>query len=70
MEQKCEDYELDDYKTFFKAHFDTEFKSLNTEMKNNLNPEENEPIVTNSNDVNNISSKPSMNEEAATPIFS
>ena len=68
-EQMCDEQQFNEFQIFFKSYFDTEFKDANTEMKSNLTPEENEPITTNSNDDNNIKSKPSMNEEAATPIF-
>ena len=68
--EKYNEQKINEYLTFFKRYFDTEFKPENTEMDNNLTPEENQPIVTNSNEDNNITSKPSMNEEAATPIIS
>ena len=66
---KYDEHQLNEFQAFFKRYFDTEFRPESTEMDYNLTPEENQPIVTNSNDDNNIKSKPSMNEEAATPIF-
>ena len=68
--QKYDEHHINELQTFFKRYFEIEFKPESTEMENNLTPEENQNIVTNSNDDNNITSKPSMNEEAASPIIS
>ena len=67
---KYDEHRLNEIQTFFKGYFETEFRPESTEMDNNLTQEENQPIGINSNDDNNIRSKPSMNEEAASPIIS
>ena len=53
---------------YFRKHFETEFRPEEDTKNSNLLPQDNNNITTNQND-NYIDSKPSINEEAAMPIF-
>ena len=62
------DEKLNEIITYFRRHFDTEFRPEDVVKVGDISKEDNNIITTNSDD-NYIANKPSINDEAAMPIF-